>query len=57
MNKLILMNDIIISGIIGAIVAKINNWNIFLVSGSYIFGSYLFNIIFFKKIINKLLKY
>ena len=57
MNKLISINDIIFSGIIGAIVAKINNWNIFLVSGSYIFGSYLFNIIFFKKIINKLLKY
>ena len=57
MNNLILINDLLFSGIIGGIVAKINNWNIFLVSGIYIFGSHLFNFIFFKKIIIKLLQY
>jgi hypothetical protein len=57
MNKIIFINDIIFSGIIGGVVAKINNWNIFLVSGIYMFGSYLFNISSFNKIINKLLKY
>jgi len=57
MNKIIFINDIIFSGIIGGIVAKINNWNIFVVSGIYMYGSYLFNITTFNKIINKLLKY
>jgi len=42
---------------IGAIVGKINKWDIFLTIGIYILVFYLFNIFIFEKIINKMLQY
>jgi hypothetical protein len=42
---------------IGAIVGKINKWDIFLTMGIYILVFYLFNIFVFEKLINKMLQY
>ena len=53
MKSIILVNDIIFPGLVGALIAKINNWNILVVSGIYIIGYNLFPLYYFKKIINK----
>jgi hypothetical protein len=53
MNNIILVNDIIFPGLVGALVAKINKWHVLVVSGIYIFGYNLFPLYYFKKIINK----
>jgi len=53
MKNIILVNDIIFPSLIGALVAKINKWNILVVSGIYIIGYNLFPLHYLKQIINK----
>jgi hypothetical protein len=53
MKNIILVNDIIFPGLVGALIAKINNWNILVVSGIYIIGYNLFPLYYLKQIINK----
>jgi hypothetical protein len=57
MRKIICIKDIIISGIIGIIVGKINRWNIILTAIIYMLVSHLFNIFIFQNIIYNILKY
>ena len=53
MNNIILVNDIIFPGLVGALVAKINKWNILVISGIYVIGYNLFPLYYLKQIINK----
>jgi|LauGreSBDMM110SN_4_FD.fasta_scaffold513152_2 hypothetical protein len=57
MRNILCIKDIILSGIIGIIVGKINRWNIFLTGFIFMLGSHLFNIFIFQNIIYKILKY
>jgi len=50
-------NDLIISGIVGYLVAKINKWDSINTVGIFITGSYLFNLIFFNNLMKKIIKY